>query len=196
MEKIDLNTIVEFYEYFYKKRFGNPKYKYKPSKRAEKIIGSFLTLLDKHYDLKLIGRDFLWSYFIYQLNHWRSAELKAFYGRFRIEMIIGKKAFNRFVEDEYELMWVIEHSEIIDLYEFRRSDLIEESKRKYNDSYEEGIKKKHHNTDKGFYYCIENTTLFNHKHTSCMLCKYKTDCKKVLEEKFPKLYSKRGYGKE
>lgn len=194
MEKIDLETIVEFYEYFYKRRFDSPKYKYKPSGRAKKIIGTFINLLDKHYSLKLVGRDFLWSYFIYQLNHWRDSELKAFYGRFRIELIIGKKAFNRFIKDEHDLLWVTEHSEVIEKYNFVRSDLVEvEKKNNYDDRYEERIKQKYLNTDKGFYHCLENTTLFNHKHKACMLCKFRADCKIVLKEKFPKLYEKRGY---
>lgn len=192
MKRIDFETVKRFYEYFYRKRYNSEKYKYKPSARGEKIINTFINSIDKRYNLKLVGEEFLWSYFIYQFNYWRNAEIKSFYGKMQIQYIIGKKALDRYIEDANNLMWVTENSEIIDKYGFVKSELIGvENKPSYSSNYEEGVKRKNHNTYKGFYLCIENTTLYNPKHTSCLLCNYKNDCRKVLKEKFPEIYESR-----
>src|SRR5690606_14484295 len=114
--------VVRFYEYFYKKKFNSPKYKFKPSDRVEKIINTFLTLIHKYYNSNLVGEDFLWSYFIYQFNYWRNAELTTVYGKFRIELIIGRKALQRYREDRNNLMWTSERSEIITFYKLKKSD--------------------------------------------------------------------------
>ena len=192
MKQIDVETVRRFYEYFYQKIYIKPKYIFNPSKTGMKMIENFIKLLDKEFNIKLIGEDFLWSYFIYQFNYWRNAELKSFFGKMQISYIIGQKAFLRYKEDKHNLMWVTEKSEIIERYILRKKDLINnEEKIIYQARYEESIKKMHLNTDKGFYFCIENTTLYHPKHKSCMFCKFKNDCKKVLKEKFPKLYEQR-----
>lgn len=191
---ISEQDVINFYQYFYRKRFNSFNYKFKPSEKAEKVIKTFITLLDKHYNLKLVGHSFLYDFFMYQFNYWRDAKIEAFHGKFRIELIIGNKAVDRFNLNERDDHWVIEKSEIISLYGFKKSDLIPQEKpEEYQGSYEITIKNKNYNTPTGFFNCIENTTLYNHKHKCCMLCDFKADCKKVLKENFPKIYEQRGY---
>lgn len=185
--------VIKFYTYFYKKRFNSFNYKYKPSEKAEKIISNFLKLIDKKYNLKLVGEHFLWDYFIYQFNYWRDAKLTAFHGKFRIELIIGKKAFDRWYLDLKGDHWVIEKSEIITLYHFVKSELIEPEKPIYKGFHEIAIKELKLNTEEGFYHCITSTTMYNHKHLCCLKCNFKNDCKKVLKEKLPEVYETRGY---
>ena len=187
--------VVDFYTYFYKKRFNSLNYKYKPSEKAEKTINSFIKLVDKHYNLKLVGKNFLWDFFLYGFNYWRDAKLQAFHGQFRIELIIGKKAFDRWYQNERDDHWVVEKSEIIRLYGFIKSDLIKPEKIIYTGEHEIIIKKLHYNTQLGFFHCLNNTTLYNHKHTCCITCNFKNDCKKLLKENLPQIYKLRGYEK-
>lgn len=194
MIQIDENLVYKFYEYFYKKKHNQLSYKFKPSDKAKALTLKFIKKLDKHYNLKTIGEEFLWNYFVYQFNYWRNAELKAFYGKFRIDLIIGDKAFKRFKDDQYDNMWVTYGSEIIDLYGLRKHDLIHhDTSPKYKTTQEESIKLLHLNEDIGFLYCIENTTLYNYKHKACLMCNFKDECKKILKEKYPKIYERRGY---
>lgn len=194
---INREDVIKFYQYFYRKRFNSINYKFHPSDKASKSIDTFLNICNKNYNLKLIGTSFLYDYFIYQFNYWRDAKLEACYGKFRIELVIGKKAFDRFFNNERDDMWVIEKSEIIELYGFKKEDLVEQEKpiklQNYKGNHEIAIKQLYHNTDLGFYQCIENTTMYNHKHTCCMLCNFKSDCKKLLKDNFPKIYEARGY---
>lgn len=194
MKQIDLEMILRFYEYFYKKRFRSPKYKYKPSDKALKCINTFLSLLDKKIGLSLIGEEFLWGYFVYQFNYWRDAELQAMYGKFRIELVVGKKALQRFIDNEYNNMWVIGKSEILNQYGFESSDLLTPKPAiPFTGRGEIQTKQRYYGTNKGFYICIETTTLYNHLHKCCLFCKFKDDCKQVLKDNYPNIYEKRGY---
>jgi hypothetical protein len=186
--------IIQFYEYFYKKKFNSAKYNFKPSEKSLKVIDTFLSLLDKNFNLKLVGKSFLFDYFIYQFNYWRNANLVAFHGKFRIELIIGRKAFLRYKDNVRDDLWVIQSSEIYKLYNLIKSDLIPSEKHAVSSfDHELGIKKMKFNTIEGFNTCITATTMYNHQHTVCILCNYKKDCKKILKENYPKLYEIRGY---
>lgn len=192
MVQIDENLIIKFYTYFYKKRYNSISYKFKPSEKATKTISTFIKLLDKHYSLTMIGEEFLWRYFIYQMNYWRNAELVAFHGQFRIEYIIGTKAFKRFIDSAKDDHWVIDRSDVIVLYGFRKSDLIKlKTDNTYKGDFEEKNKLKFHNTNKGLYHCIITTTLYNPEHNSCKICIFKEDCKKILKTEYPNIYGKR-----
>lgn len=194
MNEINEQTIIDFYQYFYRKKHKTEKYTYKPSDRARKMINNFIKKLDELYSLKVIGKSFLWNYFVYQFNYWRSAELVSFYGKFKIEYVIGNKALKRFKEDKYDNLWVTQGSEIISDYNLRKSDLVKEERVEYKSNYEITLKKKHHNKPKGFYLCIETTTLYNPQHLCCITCDFKHDCKKILKDRFFNLYQKRGLG--
>lgn len=185
--------IVSFYEYFYKKKHNSLNYKFKPSEKSEKVINTFLSILDKKFNIKTIDKNFLFDYFIYQFNYWRNANLKAAYGKFRIELIIGKKAIERYIENKNNDLWVIQKSEIYKLYSINKSDLIDEEKHVYDSNSEYNIKKIKYNTSEGFNNCITLTTMYNHNHKLCILCEFKNDCKKALKENYPKIYESRGY---
>ncbi len=187
------DDIIRYYTYFYKKRFNSFNYKFKPTEKSEKTIQTFIKLIEKKYGMKLVGKNFLWDYFIYGFNYWRDAKLQAFHGQFRIELILGKKAFERFNDKEKDDHWVIEKSEIIKLYDFKKSDLVVAQIVPYKGDYEVNIKKLYYGTPEGLYQCISNTTMYNHKHLLCIKCPFKDDCKKILKEKLPNIYKQRGY---
>lgn len=194
MKQIDKELIIRFYTYFYQRRFNSPKYKYRPSERALKIINTFLKLLEKHFGLNMIGEEFLWGYFVYQFNYWRDAQLEAMYGKFRIELVIGKKALQRYIDNEYDNMWVIGKSEILSKYDFNSSDLIPPAPvTPFTGAGEIKVKQRFYGTSRGFLTCLETTTLYNHQHKCCLFCKFKNDCKQVLKDNYRNIYDKRGY---
>lgn len=58
---------------------------------------------------------------------------------------------------------------------------------------EEKFKESYLNTQKGMAWCMANTTLYFHKSSNCVVCKFKCECKKVLKENYPKVNKLRGY---
>jgi len=54
--------------------------------------------------------------------------------------------------------------------------------------YEEDDKKLFHNKISGFALCLEQTTLFNRKSKTCLLCNFKSDCKSILQQRCLPLY--------
>ena len=51
--------IVRFYEFFYRSKYGNDKYKFAPSIKADREIQNFLSKLNDKYNLITIGDNFL-----------------------------------------------------------------------------------------------------------------------------------------
>lgn len=60
---------------------------------------------------------------------------------------------------------------------------------------EERFKKEFFNSRRGFFWCIANTTLYNHKSLLCKGCVNKSECKEVLRQNYYKIYKLRGYDK-
>ena len=61
---------------------------------------------------------------------------------------------------------------------------------------EERFKREFYNSRKGFSWCIANTTLYNHKSMLCGGCKFRVECKDILQRNYIKIYKLRGYTKE
>ena len=60
-------------------------------------------------------------------------------------------------------------------------------------SEEERLKKQFYGTQRGVAWCIANTTLYNHKSSLCVVCKFKNDCLKTLKRDYPRIARARGY---
>lgn len=192
MGKIDNQLIIKFYTYFYKKRYNIFNYKYKQNEKDNELIIKFIDSLNKRYLGSFLGDEFLWRYFMYQMNYLRNSELKGTKGKFTLLHIIGTRAFNRFFSTELDDHWVIDHSDVIRLYNFRKSDLIAPNRMlNYQSSFEESNKLKYYNTDEGFYHCIVTTTLYDKASAACTSCIFKIECEQVLKENFKSLYERR-----
>lgn len=61
---------------------------------------------------------------------------------------------------------------------------------------EESAKKRFYGTPRGLLWCVANTTLYNHRSASCVVCRFKTDCLETLKREFPRVAVARGYVKE
>lgn len=61
---------------------------------------------------------------------------------------------------------------------------------------EEKFKREFHNSRRGLSWCMANTTLYNDKSTLCGGCKFRAECKDILQRNYIKIYKLRGYTKE
>jgi hypothetical protein len=187
-----LSDVTEYYQYFYSKRFESQKYKFKPSEKGLRTINTFLDLIKKTYPS--MGRKFLWRYFTFQFLYWEDLELEAFFGKFRIELVVGKKAFQRWLDRNKDFDNQIDSNDLKEKYDIKKSDLINpiiEAPVHY--PYDENAKRMYFGTSKGFATCLQFTTLYDNTHVTCQKCPYADDCKKILLKTYPQLYERRGY---
>lgn len=61
---------------------------------------------------------------------------------------------------------------------------------------EEAVKRRFAGTARGLIWCVANTTLYNHRSTVCVVCKFKSDCLETLKREFPRVAVGRGYLKK
>lgn len=205
---IGTHSIIVIYEYFYCKKYLSPKYQFKPSSEALSRINGFIQALDKKYDIQTLGINFLSNYFIFQFNRTHNQIFKRFSSRFsdggikvggrlQIYDIIGKKAFEYWLERDVKYDFILANSDFakqhrISLLEIHDLLKVKETKKQFEILQSEEIEKKRFlNTSRGFLNCIEKTTLYNHRSHNCILCKSKNDCKKMLESNYPHIYKQR-----
>ena len=175
--------LVNLYEYFYKQFYENREYVFKPTANSDKLIVNFIKLLETQYGLESIGFNFFWFYFQYSFLFWIDAHNYLKFGRITPSNIFGSKPFVRFVNRNYsfdnkvisdalEMIGDISKSEFLSIYDHIDIDII---------VLEDIVKKRYFNSIRGFYECIENTTLYNSKSKYCILCKFNVDCKKLRQ---------------
>lgn len=185
--------IIYNYELLYREKYGNEKYIFKPTPRAEQEISNFLLFFDKRYKLITLGKDFLFRYFNFQFRRVDGLILKRFSskdksGKIQIYDIIGKKAIEYWLTRDVNFDFITEIDAVIS-----KQTIIGEETVSSTNKHEELEKKRFHNTNRGFLNCVEKTSLFNHKSTNCVLCIFKNTCKSVLEKNYMKIYKNRGY---
>lgn len=187
--------LIKYYQYFYKKKYKNEKYEFKPSDKTIKQLDKYLISLKKNYNLQSLGENFLWNYFIFQFNYWEGCDIASFSKRIVPSYIIGDKAIERWLERDQQYDWLFDKCEFISNYGLSKNDLKIAKIHIYKGNHEINIKLKYFNTTNGFDLCLTMTTLFNDKHLCCLECKFKKQCKEILKENYPKIYDKRGYNK-
>jgi len=191
------------YQYFYRRQYGNEKYRYIPTDAGNKLITGFLKLLKKHYkeSYHSLGGKFLFNYFHFQFMYWDSiGEIDNFSNKIIPSLLLGKVGFSRYSERDQSFDWLLEdvNSNYLIKKNIKKSKFIEEVEfdKKIIFKSEDILRSKNYNTDLGFQTCILYTSLFNNKNTYCIMCKYRNECKEILRVNFSELYAKRGYDKE
>ena len=61
---------------------------------------------------------------------------------------------------------------------------------------EEAVKGRFYGTTRGLLWCVANTTLYHHRSSRCVVCKFKDDCKATLLKEYPRIAVARGYLKK
>ncbi len=188
-------SVSRMYQLFYRKISSTEDFVFVPSDRDKSIVNSFISLLDKEFGLESIGDDYIYNYFVFQLDYWAGLNTR-FGQKIQLSWMIGKKAFSRWVSRIEHDLWHA-HKKASE-YGIHRG-LVRKKRRAYEpleiiDS-EEIEKARFFNEPEGLINCNDNTTLFNHKSDKCSACNWKDACKKILKQELPKIYILRGYMK-
>lgn len=146
-----------------------------------------------------VGQDFVRRFILFQLNaRFGQREVKpdAYeLKRVRLAWLIGKPAIARWEKVSPRGTTQFVQREIRNVYTLR-TVLVQSHIQRFITEVvprEEHMKRAFHSTQKGFAWCVANTTLYNHKSRWCATCTFRTACKATLKENYPKIYKKRGY---
>lgn len=170
---LDIDLLVRLYEYFYKNYFSlSSKYKFTPKESNLKNITSFLSNIDNSK-----GFDFIWKYLIFQFNYYSELELVNNHGKLSTKYIFGKSSYKRWLERNTDFDFLLEFNNKVNKSFFQFPTVNYEG----ISSLQIQKKKKFHNTDFGFTYCLENTDLYNQIHLPCLLCNKKQICKEISD---------------
>lgn len=190
---MNLKKIVgDLFEIGYRHFTNNYAFEFDPEMNKQGVsIDNFIKLLNEKYGEESIGINFLVSYFEFQFEYWMD---KATQRRISLNWIIGKKAFQRWIDiddDELSNYFACKNvGNVFVKYKEKHTLAID-----YNTetSFEKKEKLKYYNTEEGFINCIRTTTLFC-KSITCFQCRFKKDCKAILKKQFPNIYERRFNG--
>lgn len=145
-----------------------------------------------------IGEEFVRTFTLYGIQSWFNDGTEKDYSRsVRFSWIFGKKAIKRWYAFDIKTNVHITQIGIKKNHSIRAVPLDNEVGEMVDDirRSEENFKAEFHNTNRGFLWCIANTTLYHHKSSNCVTCKFKNKCKEILKQEYKKVYIKRGYGR-
>lgn len=194
---LTIAQIERYYSYFFNCKYNTPRNKFKATKTTTSVCESFLKIIDSNYSLVSIGNTFLWEYFLFQFQYWHELELKnSFHDKVPIAWIVGKKAFQRWIDRNKDYDWQIETYPIVKAYSLNKNDLIDKEQEKPKNKSvlfdsSKAIRKRFLNTKEGFAICVQQTTLFDPSDTSCIRCNSRSECKELLRVNIPSIYQQR-----
>lgn len=146
-----------------------------------------------------IGEDFIRKFAEYGIQSWFNSGARKDYSReVRFNWVFGKQAISR-----WNKLGAATNAKIVSK-NLKQKHKINVVKKKTDLAkivvavrpIEENYKAAFHNTKRGFMWCVANTTLYFHKSAKCATCDFKVECKELLKNEYPKIFIKRGYGKE
>lgn len=184
------------YEGIYMKIGNGSNFSFSPSNSETTSLKKFIGFIDKKYGLNGIGANFIFEYFIFQLDYWHGLETR-FGKKIPLSWFIGLKAFDRWVNR-------IEH-DLFHAYKTAREygiskNILKEKNKPFDylsvKEYEEVEKNRFYGEIDGLLNCIETTSMFNKSSKLCIDCKWKDVCKKNLKKEYPKVYILRGLLKD
>ena len=200
---INVENVIEFYEYFYRKKYWSSKtsraYSFLDSKskagNMEYAQYFHKVMIDIYGDA--MGQNLLYNYFLFQYHRWEGKILdkrlnSKITPNYTANMLLNQKAIDLFVNRNSDFDYTFLNSAIITTYGFKKSDLVK-PKVTVVDNYNDPQKAMMLNTEEGFRLCIEMTSLYHHGDRSCRVCIYGEECKKLLKVNYPKIYAFRGY---
>lgn len=196
--KKEFRTVIDLFRNYYIVITKNENFRVSMSDSRAKVVEGFIVDFKKLYSTNILQDKILKSYFDFQFNYWYRKDAK--YGKgtsIQIEWIIGNKAVERWKNDSKRYLSFKVRKNLKKDNDFtkirkkvdvkRLSVFIEVQER------EERLKAKNLNMENCLEICTLNTTLYNHKSSNCMSCKFKKECKKNLKSMYPAIYKLRGY---
>lgn len=188
--------IQKSFEYFFRKVYKQEKFQFHFTPYNLKIYETLLKEIDKRVNTTSLGKQFVWRYCIFQFTYWDELIIDTPSSRVGFSHIFGKKAIDRYFTRDKEYDWQFDSPEIslkykLSTLEFNSHVDPKKDKLEHTNS---GIRLRFLNTDKGLATCLSQTTLFDRKDSSCLLCNFQTECKELLKTNYPTIYKNR-YGR-
>ena len=191
---LDIEDLRVGYQHFFRiTQSENFNYSFLFTGRSSKIATKAIQLFDKKYSLHSLGHRWLFKYLFFQFEYWSVCDIKQFNGKVDFSFIFGEKAVKRFFDRGQEWDYQLEEKK-----EFKGV-----TERNFLSLFNSLLEKESHvddlnksmflNTTKGLQHCLTTTSLYNHLDSSCISCKFKTDCKKLLMINYPIIYKNRKY---
>jgi hypothetical protein len=183
--------VVAYYQELYRKVAMQPDFVMKCNKVDVYTIWNFID----YFGPSVIRKDFLRTYFEFQFNLHYKKSFRGNRGAVPLSMLIGKTA-----RDDWKNRKKFKFKYHV-LYGLKQSVTLKRvvGDTKWMNIYAEGIdaeevhRAKFLNETKGVLWCYANTSLYNHKSMSCLLCNFSKECKEMLKKEQPRIYKLRGY---
>lgn len=189
-----LNSLIEkIYTEFYRKFYNRPSFKMSLElNRASRQIDNFIALLLRHYQLESISINLLTSYIAWSFSRRFGQITKR---DISLGWILGPKTFKKWLDKKEEEIYYTDIfiNEIGINLDQLKQELHEEEIIQQNLDVSEELEKSRFKGEAQLFHCFQFTTLYNHRSSICISCENKTTCKRLLKEKFPRTFKKRGY---
>lgn len=181
------------FEFFYRKKYSTSNYLFFFTKSSTSIFEKFQKEIGSE-----ISVEFLYRYLAFQFLYWEGLNLTQV-NTISFSHIFGLKAVTRFKERDQDYDWQLFNTDLSKKLKIDKADYYKylnysPYQTKFNQNYNDPIRRKYHNTDRGYSTCIDLTTLYNDKDVSCQSCNFNIECKEMLKLNYPKLYKSR-YGR-
>lgn len=188
---LKIEHLAKGFQYLYSRNYNDKGYKFNYTPKTLSTGEKFLTAVSKKIPLSILGPNYLQRYLAFQDEYWSGLKLTYSDGRVTFPYIFGITPLNRFYSRDrnydYQFDGKLSLKEISSWFETEIIQLKQE--------YTNPLRAMHLNTDKGLVFCIDHTTLYDSLDQSCIACKEKDTCKKLLATNYPNIYLQRGYGK-
>lgn len=178
------------FEFYYYKLYR--KFPYYNTEQNKIKVDNFLKQLSQKVDLSSIGNNWLIDYFSWSFSARSQQKTKR---EISFNWIVGKKMLDQWFQKTEEHSW--QYQQFLKEYSINieqlKSDLVESEKLSSKLDPLEEKEKGRLGGEPQLYNCLQFTTLYNSRSIICLTCSNKILCKKLLAEKYPKIYEKRGY---
>ena len=192
-------SIIELYELHTQNITGNKKYRFKNSEKRDVQIDKFSKFLIDNVKIVTVG--YINQYLVFAFGKYVGR--KGYYGGkncFTFSWIISVKLLKEFIKHDSKVIWKNERhlkekvviKRVIKTRKDFKNEIVQKIKFMKNVSFfEEQEKRKFFNTIKGYYWCIDFTTLYNNNSDICSECKFKERCISLLKANYTNLYKTR-----
>ncbi len=196
-KRAELRMVIDSFKFHYERVNKMENSVLKMTDAREALVHKFISNFKELTKSPVVQEVALKKFIEYQFNTY--LDNKSSHGRrsIRLEWIIGSTALERWKNvDKAKASFAVRKKlkVKVNLTEDNRP-----AKAIYNKLYvetndnEENNKKRFLNSDIGFESCMLTTTLYNHKSTFCLQCKYKENCKEALKRNYPAINEIRKY---
>ena len=202
MEQSNIFTaICLLYQDLYSQTSCNSKYIYTPNRNDKVLIIRFIGYLKDNYNTTQTGENFLIKYFRFQFSRYAGVRTPKGTNSVMIGWLIGKKAIaaweardiNKHYVVNYKINKQFQLSLNTALQSLKKVNVTIKTNKFLNDTheYEEVEKRKYLNTEEGYIYCLQFTTLYNPNSKNCSNCRFSDNCINRLKTNYQQLYNVR-----